>query len=215
VGSTGSGKSTLAALLVHLYPVERGRLFIEGRDINDLNVDELRSKVSLVFQETFLFSDTIRNNIAFGAPEVSNAQVHEAAAEAHIAPEIEQFPKQYDTLLGERGINLSGGQKQRTAIARALLRDPDILVLDDALSAVDTETEARILDSLHEVLEQRTAIIIAHRVSAVMHCDNIIVLSDGEIAEQGSHDALVQHGGIYAELFEKQLLADEVELDAG
>jgi ATP-binding cassette subfamily B protein len=215
VGSTGSGKSTLASLLVHLYPVSRGQLFIDGTDINDMPVDQLRQRVSLVFQETFLFSDTIFNNIAFGAPSADAQQVHAVAAEAHIAAEIEKFPKQYETILGERGINLSGGQKQRTAIARALLRDPDLLVLDDALSAVDTETEARILDSLHEVLDRRTAIVIAHRVSAVMHCDHILVLEDGAIAEQGTHEQLVQQGGVYAELFEKQLLTDAVELEAG
>jgi ATP-binding cassette subfamily B protein len=214
VGATGSGKSALASLLVHLYPVDRGQIFIDGKDLNDLPVDELRSRISLVFQETFLFSDTIYKNIAFGAPNAAPARVLQAAADAHIASEVDQFPQKYETILGERGINLSGGQKQRTAIARALLRDPNILVLDDALSAVDTETEARILDSLHEVLVQRTAIIIAHRVSAVMHCDHIIVLEDGAISEQGTHDQLLQHNGIYAELFEKQLLSDAVELEA-
>lgn len=214
VGATGSGKSTLAALLVHMYPVERDKVFISGQDINDIPVDELRRRVGLVFQETFLFSDTIRNNIAFGAADATEEQIERAAAEAHIAKEIEDFPKKYETILGERGINLSGGQKQRTAIARALLRDPDVLVLDDALSAVDTETEARILDSLQQVLERRTAIIIAHRVSAVLHCDHIIVLDDGAIAEQGTHEQLLVQGGMYAELYEKQLLTDAVELEA-
>ncbi|MGI8905376.1 MAG: ABC transporter ATP-binding protein [Candidatus Sumerlaeaceae bacterium] len=214
VGSTGSGKSTLASLLLHLYPVDRGKLFIDGEDLSDIPMDVLRDRISLVFQETFLFSDTIENNIAFGEPDATMEQIENVAMQAHLAPEIELFPKKYATVLGERGINLSGGQKQRTAIARALLRDPDILVLDDALSAVDTETEARILDSLVEVLEKRTAIVIAHRVSAVMHCDHIIVLEEGAIVEQGSHDQLLAHGGIYADLFEKQQLSDAVELDA-
>ncbi len=151
----------------------------------EIPATELRKRLGIVFQEPFLFSDTIANNIAFGAPTATREQIIEVARLAHIAHEIEQFPHGYDTMLGERGINLSGGQKQRTALARAILRDPEILILDDALSAVDTETEARIIESLREIMRQRTTIVIAHRISAVMHCDNIIVLDGGEIVEQG------------------------------
>ncbi len=213
VGPTGSGKSTLVALLARLYAAPRGTLFIDGRDINDLPAAALRSRMGFVFQETFLFSDTIARNIAFGAEDAPAAAVRGAAAKAHIAGEIDAFPAGYDTMLGERGINLSGGQKQRTAIARALLRDPRILVLDDSLSAVDTETEERIIENLRVEMAGRTAIVIAHRISAVMHCDEIIVLDEGRIVERGSHAALLTLGGLYADLFEKQLLSDAVEAE--
>jgi ATP-binding cassette, subfamily B, multidrug efflux pump len=215
VGPTGSGKSTLACLLAHLYTIDRGQLLIDGADVNDIPLADLRDKVSIVFQETFLFSDTISNNIAFGVAGIEMDEVGEVAAQAHIAPEIEQFPHRYDTMLGERGINLSGGQKQRVAIARALIRDPRIIVLDDALSAVDTETEERIIESLRDAMRGRTAVIIAHRVSAVMHCDQIIVLDDGRIVERGNHEELLGLGGLYASLFRKQLLSEAVELETG
>ncbi|MBX7246898.1 MAG: ABC transporter ATP-binding protein/permease [Candidatus Sumerlaeaceae bacterium] len=214
IGPTGSGKSSLASLLVHLYKVDRGQILLDGSDINDIPLTELRDRVSLVFQETFLFSDTIANNIAFGLDEPDEDEIRGVARQAHIAEEIERFPAGYGTMLGERGINLSGGQKQRTAIARAIVRDPRILILDDALSAVDTETEGRIIDSLEEVLKGRTAIIIAHRISAVRHCDEIIVLSEGAIAERGTHDELVALGGLYESIHQNQLLADAVEADA-
>lgn len=213
VGPTGSGKSTIAALLSHQYRINRGQLFIDGFDINDIPVEELRAKLALVFQETFLFSDTIENNIAFGVENVDRATVEAVAQQAHIADEIIEFPNGYETMLGERGINLSGGQKQRTAIARALIRDPRILVLDDALSAVDTETEERIIESLKEASEGRTTVIIAHRISAVMHCDEIIVLNEGRITERGTHEELVELGRLYAGLYEKQLLAEAVEAE--
>ena len=214
VGPTGSGKSTLAMLLAHLYRVDRGQIFLDGQDINDIPPGKLRDSVSLVLQETFLFSDTIGRNIGFGAENATEGAIREAAERARIAAEIEALPRGYDTMLGERGINLSGGQKQRVAIARAIIRDPLILILDDALSAVDTETEAAIIESLREVLAARTAIVIAHRISAVMHCDTIIVLEDGRITEQGTHDSLVAAGGLYATLYEKQLLAEAVEAEA-
>lgn len=215
VGPTGSGKSTLALLIAKIYPTPPGQLFVGGADVCEIPATELRKRLGIVFQEPFLFSDTIANNIAFGAPTATREQIIEVARLAHIAHEIEQFPHGYDTMLGERGINLSGGQKQRTALARAILRDPEILILDDALSAVDTETEARIIESLREIMRQRTTIVIAHRISAVMHCDNIIVLDGGEIVEQGNHEALLALGGLYARLYEKQQLADSLEREVG
>lgn len=215
VGATGSGKSTIAALLARLYPIEGNSLFIDGKDIMTLPLRELRDRIGIVFQETFLFSDTIKNNIAFGNPDADEEKIFRVAQAAKIAEEIERFPQKYDTVLGERGINLSGGQKQRTAIARALLRDPGIIVLDDALSAVDTETEALILESLHRELAGRTAVIIAHRVSAVMQCEKIIVLDAGEVVESGNHDELLERNGLYAELFRKQLLADAIDQEVG
>ena len=211
VGPTGSGKSTIAQLLAHLYPVERGMIFVDGHDINDIPLHDLRASLSLVFQETFLFSDTIAANISFGIPAADPDLVKEAAEQARLAEEIEEFPHGYETMLGERGINLSGGQKQRSAIARALIRDPKILVLDDALSAVDTETEAHIIASLRGAMAGRTAVIIAHRISAVMECDEIIVLDGGRIIERGTHAALIARNGLYASLYQKQLLADAVE----
>lgn len=214
VGQTGSGKSTLAMLLAHLYRVDRGMLFIDGVDINDIPLAALRDEVSVVFQETFLFSDTVANNIAFGRESADLEEIREMARQSHIHSEIEEFPHGYDTMLGERGINLSGGQKQRSAIARALIRNPRILVLDDALSAVDTETESRIIDSLDRALHGRTSVIVAHRISAVRKCDEIIVLDRGRIVERGCHDELVSAGGLYASLYEKQLLADAVELES-
>ncbi len=212
VGPVGSGKSTLIHLLARFYPVERGMVEIGGVDINDWPLDELRRRVSFVFQETFLFSDTIGWNIRFGtSDDAPQESVVRAAQAAQVAEDIEDFPKGYDTVLGERGVNLSGGQKQRTAIARALLRSGDILVLDDSLSAVDTHTEEAVLKELETVMKGRTTFLISHRISTVSMADEIIVLQDGRISQRGNHDALIASPGLYAELYRKQLLEEEAE----
>ena len=219
VGPTGAGKTTLLNLLVHLFPVERDRIFVGGRDINDISIESLRQLFGFVPQEMFLFSDTIGNNIAFSftddAPPPDSdldAAIKASAAAAAFDGEVDSLPDRYDTMLGERGINLSGGQKQRCGIARALLKDPVIFVLDDALSAVDTETEDRILNNLKEVARQRTVIIVSHRVSAVRHADQIVVLRDGVIEERGRHDGLIEAGGLYADMVDQQRLKSEIEV---
>jgi ATP-binding cassette subfamily B protein len=215
VGPTGCGKTTLAAILAKLYQVPRGTVFIGGADILDIPATHLRHMLGLVLQEPLLFSDTIANNIALGRPEATRDEIVRVAQLAQIDHEIEMLPDGYDSLLGERGINLSGGQRQRVALARALLRDPRILLLDDALSAVDTETEARIIDSLRLIMRDRTSMVIAHRISAVMHCDRIAVLDEGALIEYGTHDELVAAGGLYASLYEHQLLSEALERDVG
>jgi ATP-binding cassette subfamily B multidrug efflux pump len=213
VGATGSGKTTLVNLISRTYPVPRGELLIDGVDINDLPLQTLRRKVGFVPQETFLFSETVRKNIAFGlegTPELSD--IGDKSRCAAIEKEILDFPDGYDTILGERGITLSGGQKQRTAIARALMLDPPILVLDDAFSSVDTYTEEEILGNLKCILVGRTVIVISHRISTVKGADNIVVLDRGEIVERGTHDYLVSLGGLYSRIHKKQLLAEELEV---
>ena len=170
----------------------------------------LRSSIGYVPQETFLFTDTISRNIAFGTPQATGDEIREAARLAHFLPDVEGFPRKLETIIGERGITLSGGQQQRTAIARALIGNPKILILDDALSSVDTVTEERILNALREVMQDRTSILISHRVSTVKFADQIIVLRDGTIAEKGTHEELIQRGGYYAELHQKQLLEEEL-----
>jgi len=211
VGYTGSGKSTMVNLIPRLYDVTGGELLIDGVDVRRIPLDVLRGAIGYVPQETFLFSDTIAENIAYGTDAGTVADVHEAAEIARIARDIAEFPKGYETLLGERGITLSGGQKQRTSIARAVMRKPAILILDDALSAVDTYTEEGILSRLRGVMKGRTSIIISHRISTVKDADSIIVLDGGTVREQGTHDELVALGGIYAELHRKQLLEEELE----
>ena len=212
VGSTGSGKSTLISLLPRLYDPPRGTVFIDGVDVLDLPLDRLRRSIGFVPQEPFLFSDTIGENIGFGVPDlVSSAPpVREAAATARLDVDVDAFPKGLDTLVGERGITLSGGQKQRTALARALLIDPAILILDDALSAVDTYTEEAILSRLRGVMRSRTALIVAHRVSTVRDADLIVVFDAGRIIERGTHLELVRARGVYAELYRKQQLEEEL-----
>ena len=186
-------------------------MLIDGRPIREFPLEVLRKNIGFVPQETFLFSDTIRENIAFGAQDATDADIRSAAEAANIAADIESFPDGYKTLVGERGLTLSGGQKQRTAIARALIRDPQILVLDDALSSVDTQTEDRILNHLREVMQGRTTIFISHRVSTVRNADRIAVLCDGRIVEYGTHDELIARNGYYTELHERQLLEEELE----
>ena len=213
IGATGSGKSTLLSLLARLHDPPPGTVFIDGVDVREIPLSSLRGAIGFVPQEPFLFSDAVGDNIAFGAdPDSSGLQerIHEAATVARLDKDIVTFPRGFDTIVGERGITLSGGQKQRTAIARALMVDPRILVLDDALSAVDTYTEEEILSRLRDVMRQRTSIIVSHRVSTVRDADRIFVLDDGRIVEEGTHDDLVRHGGLYAALYRKQLLEDEL-----
>jgi ATP-binding cassette, subfamily B, multidrug efflux pump len=210
VGATGSGKSTLLALLVRLADPPPGTVFIDGYDVRHLPLRTVRGSIGMAPQEPFLFSDTIANNVRFGRPEATLDEVREAAAVARLDKDVERFPAGYDTMVGERGITLSGGQKQRTALARAVLVAPRILVLDDALSAVDTATEQEILDRLREVMRTRTSIAVAHRISTVRQADRILVLDDGRIVEDGRHDDLIAREGLYAALHRKQLLEDEL-----
>jgi ATP-binding cassette subfamily B protein len=238
VGPTGSGKTTLVSLIPRVFdiratdiratvssdpqdamaggnghgaPALSGSLLLDGRPLQQYPLETLRRAIGFVPQETFLFSDTVRENIAFGVPGASDEQVRSAAQAASIAADIESFPMQYATLVGERGITLSGGQKQRTAIARAIIRDPRILILDDALSSVDTYTEEKILNHLREVMQGRTTIFISHRVSTVRNADRIAVLHEGRIVESGTHDELLERNGYYTELYNKQLLEEELE----
>jgi ATP-binding cassette, subfamily B, multidrug efflux pump len=213
VGATGSGKSTLVSLLPRLHNPPRGTVFIDGRDVRDVPLDELRGAIGFVPQEPFLFSDTLADNVAFGwrAGERGRQQAVAAAAEvAQLDKDVRDFPQGYETVVGERGITLSGGQKQRAAIARALVTDPRILILDDALSAVDTYTEEEILARLKRVMKTRTSIIISHRISTVRDADQIVVLDEGRVVEKGKHDELIRLGGHYAELHQKQLLEEEL-----
>ena len=212
VGGTGSGKSTLVQLIPRMYEAPPHSLFIDGVPIETLPIHTLRRSIGYIPQDTFLFGETIRENIAFGVENAVHAQVERAARISNILDDIQQFPAGFETIVGERGITLSGGQKQRTAISRAVIRDPKILILDDALSSVDTYTEEQILHQLEGVMKGRTSILISHRVSTVKDADEIVVMDDGEIVERGDHDTLLRLGGYYADLHQRQLLEEEIEV---
>jgi len=210
IGSTGSGKSTIANIICRLYDVSSGVLRIDGIDIRDYNVQNLRGQIGYVPQDVFLFSDSIENNIAFGSSDLKPAKIYKAAIDADLHGNIEDLPEGFNTILGERGITLSGGQKQRLSIARALVRDPRILILDDSLSAVDTKTENNILNNLKEIMKGRTSIIISHRVSSAKLADFIVVIHEGRIVEQGNHNTLLTLQGAYYELHQIQIKSDQI-----
>ncbi|MBZ5542169.1 MAG: ABC transporter ATP-binding protein/permease [Acidobacteriia bacterium] len=214
VGATGSGKSTLVSLIPRLYDAPPGTVLVDGVAIRQIPLRVLREAIGFVPQETFLFSETIRENVRFGTAGAADSDVERAAEISNILPEIRGFPRGFETMVGERGLTLSGGQKQRTAISRAVIRDPRILILDDALSSVDTYTEEKILGHLTEVMAGRTTLLISHRVSTIRHADEIVVLHDGEIAERGRHEELLALNGHYADLYTKQLIEEELEKEA-
>ena len=210
IGRTGSGKSTLARLLTRLYKVPDGKIFIDGHDINKIPYEVLRKDMAMVPQETFLFSTTIKENIAYGKPDASMEEIIEAAKLAKIHDTIMNFPQKYETIVGERGLSLSGGQRQRVTLARALLMNPKIIILDDALSAVDANTEREILEGLKSYMKQRTSIIISHRIIAVKDADLIIVLDNGRIVEQGTHEELLRNEGVYYKIYKRQTLEEKI-----
>ncbi|WP_259014331.1 ABC transporter ATP-binding protein [Emticicia fluvialis] len=211
LGTTGSGKSTIANLIGRMYDPTSGDILIDGTSIKDYNIQHVRSQMGYVPQEVFLFSDTILNNAKFGSPDITDAQVVQAVKDADLYKNIMDFPDKFETKLGERGITLSGGQKQRLSIARAIAREPRILVLDDCLSAVDTNTENIILNNLERIMKNRTSVIISHRVSSAKLADKILMLDEGVIVEQGTHEELIKKAGVYKELYEKQLQGEEVK----
>ncbi len=210
LGNTGSGKSTIINLIARLYDVDTGEILIGGIPIEQLNLDNLRQDIGFVPQEAFLFSDTIKNNIKFGDETASDLKIEQAAKDAYIHHNITEFKNGYNTYIGERGVTLSGGQKQRISIARAIIKEPEILIFDDCLSAVDTETEEIILNNLYLISKNKTTIIISHRISSIKNADAIIVLKNGEIIQKGSHNELVNIEGYYKELYEQQLLEKEI-----
>jgi ATP-binding cassette subfamily B multidrug efflux pump len=209
IGRTGSGKSTLANLIMRMYDSDMGQIEIDGQELKNLNLNNFRNQIGFVPQEVFLFSDTIKNNIAFGLSTVEEGQVEQAAKNAAVYNNIIDFDLKFETMLGERGITLSGGQKQRVSIARALIKEPKILIFDDCLSAVDTKTEEEILSNLGKIMKGKTSILIAHRISTIKNADKILVLDDGKIIEQGTHTELLANNGAYAEMYDNQLLEEE------
>jgi ATP-binding cassette subfamily B protein len=210
IGTTGSGKSTVANLICRMFDVSEGRILIDGHPIGSINPKVLRKQIGFIPQDVFLFSDSIKSNIAFGSQEISHEMVLQAAKDADLYDNVMDFPEQFETVLGERGITLSGGQKQRVSIARAIARNPKILILDDALSAVDTKTEHLILNSMKRIMKDRTSIIISHRISSAKLANHILVLHDGKIIENGTHDELILKGGAYKSLYDKQLQKKEI-----
>ena len=204
IGKTGAGKTTLANLLLRLFPIENGRIFLNGMDINTISLEVLREKIGFVPQENFLFSATIGENISFYQGGIDEAEIEQAARMSGVYDNILEFPEGFNTVVGERGVTLSGGQRQRVSIARALVKNPSILILDDSLSAVDTQTESEILGNIKTVLKNRTGIIISHRVSTVMHADNVILMDGGTIIEQGTHEELMKLKGSYYRLYLSQ-----------
>jgi ATP-binding cassette subfamily B multidrug efflux pump len=211
VGRIGAGKSTLAHLVPRLFDVTSGEILLDGQDIRELPLRELRQTLGYVPQDPFLFSTSLRRNLTFGREDVSEAELERAVRIAKLERDVEIFPQGVDTIVGERGVTLSGGQKQRATLARALVMDPPVLILDDCLSSVDAQTEAEILHGLKSIIKEKTCLIISHRISAVKEADEIIVLDEGKIVERGNHDELVQSGGIYADLYQQQRLTEELE----
>ena len=209
IGNTGAGKSTLANLICRMYDISSGSLKIDGQSIQRYNLSCLRSQIGFVPQDVFLFSDSIRNNIAFGNPDMNEEKIIQAAKDADLLNNVADLPNGFDTRVGERGITLSGGQKQRVSIARAVAREPKILILDDALSAVDTKTENTILEAMTKIMKGRTSLIISHRVSSAKLASKIIVLLNGSIIEQGSHEDLLEKNGAYKGIYDQQLAQDK------
>ena len=209
IGRTGSGKTTIAELLVRKYDVSEGRVLVDDVDVRELNLSALREQVGYVPQDVFLFSDTIRDNIAFGKEAATEEEVRQAVHQAVILKEIDSLPEKFLTMVGERGVTLSGGQKQRISLARAIIKDPQLLIFDDCLSAVDANTEHTIINNLNEYLSEKTAIIITHRIFSLMNFDKIVVLENGQIVEEGTHDSLMSARGYYFDLYEKQRLEDK------
>jgi len=212
VGEVGSGKTTLLKNIPRLFDIPRSTVFIDGMDVHDISLKTLRQNIGFVTQETIIFSDTIRNNILFGRDGISKTALEAVLRAAQIYDEIQTFEKGVDTFLGERGVTLSGGQRQRLTIARALISDPPIMILDDALSMVDTRTEARILDRILEYRKHKTNLIVSHRVSTISRADLIVVLKGGELLETGKHTTLIEAGNEYARLYERQLIAQDLEI---
>jgi ATP-binding cassette subfamily B protein len=211
VGRIGSGKSTVAQLVPRLFDVTSGEILLDGQDVRQLSLRELRQTLGYVPQDPFLFSTSLRRNLTFGRDDVSEDELRRAVTIAKLDRDLEIFPQGMDTMVGERGVTLSGGQKQRATLARALVIDPPVLILDDCLSSVDAQTEAEILHGLRSILKEKTCLIISHRISAVKEADEILVLDEGKIIERGAHDELVQRGGVYAELYQQQRLSEELE----